>query len=957
MAALLKKRALAEYSEVIEEVPKPKPLKKLCLSKKPTYPGIVDLELLKSSNSSECLQLLIELSDSLPNEADDVISVYRVLLEHLHKERESAIRVKIVSILRQLVDRKLIESTCFLDDIVPIIKSETSHKVLAHLIETFHALGKVGYNELRMQQKILHITKQYLTDKTHSVVSACLKVISDFTPVDVQSETNSLTLKILGEYSHNQDPRIRTSALEALVHLHNRGLKLDINLCDEACKALNDDYEGVRMVALKLVKILSFSYADHLITVEGGSEKIRLCDDIFGKICEAINDLSKNVRVLAASLLGEMKHVSLHFLEQTLDKKLMSNLRKKRSAHERQKENYESGEWSTGQRWADDAPREEVNMESVNLMSSGACGAFVHGLEDEFYEVRSASLDSLCQLAVCYPSFAAQSLDFLVDMFNDEIEDVRLKAIQCLGCISNHIVLREDQLETILGVLEDFSRDIREALHTMLGSCPLSTKYGLKLCIDNLLENLKRYPQDKLSIWRCLKHVGSNHPYLTLPLVPELLGIHPYFDSPEPCIDDPAYISILILVFNAAASCPTMIPLFEEHTLRHYSYLCDTFPTFVSKLHLPNQSCTPAQVVTSTHHSRTFLQQVLEQIDNAEHRSATAKQGLLQIAIRDLEKLSTIEPSLSAAASCASLYIQCQLLLTKLLSNKNWMNPSVLSPLQNSALKSGLEQLLQLTYYLSHQFLGLYPDEIAYIRQLRVRALALQLVIVIRGSNVSALALCESFLEQVEALQSDLQEHSINPDSFTLAMFRELETLEEPKPGSVARLLQPLLQAYPCPSFHLNISGNCLERIKKSKAVIHEPTGESDNPVKFTAGLVAGLTLDAFIENVNDVKNVRVKVKYPDQQVQLILPKLSEFKFQENQNYRLYTVILLSHNVWSEACHVEISLVLDFSDTENIASMKSSGKPWFGSKTEDQTIPLCKPVLGYIAPKPAKKGI
>lgn len=48
------------------------------------------------------------------------------------------------------------------------------------------------------------------------------------------------------------------------------------------------------------------------------------------------------------------------------------------------------------------------------------------------------------------------SLDFLVDMFNDEIEDVRLKAISSLSKISENIVLREDQLETILGALEVF---------------------------------------------------------------------------------------------------------------------------------------------------------------------------------------------------------------------------------------------------------------------------------------------------------------------------------------------------------------------------------------------------------------------------------------------------------------------------------------------------------------------
>jgi len=60
----------------------------------------------------------------------------------------------------------------------------------------------------------------------------------------------------------------------------------------------------------------------------------------------------------------------------------------------------------------------------------------------------------LCILAVNNPDFANLALDFLVDMFNDEIEEVRLKAIDSLTKISRHIVLWEDQLETILGALE-----------------------------------------------------------------------------------------------------------------------------------------------------------------------------------------------------------------------------------------------------------------------------------------------------------------------------------------------------------------------------------------------------------------------------------------------------------------------------------------------------------------------
>ena len=68
--------------------------------------------------------------------------------------------------------------------------------------------------------------------------------------------------------------------------------------------------------------------------------------------------------------------------------------------------------------------------------------------------MRSAAVDSLCELASQSPSFANTSLDFLVDMFNDEIESVRLNAIHSLQKISAVIVLREDQLEIILNVLD-----------------------------------------------------------------------------------------------------------------------------------------------------------------------------------------------------------------------------------------------------------------------------------------------------------------------------------------------------------------------------------------------------------------------------------------------------------------------------------------------------------------------
>lgn len=955
----MKKRALAEFSQVLQEEP-PKPLKKLCISKKPAPQRTVDVtEVLQSGSSSDVIMMLIQLSECLPTQPEEVQSVYKSLLEHFAGEKEAVARAKLASVLGQLARQQGLEPTAVLEDLATLLRAETSHAVLAALLDALHHVGLQSAGDKRVQHKATQLARQMLLDSNHQVQCKCLRLLSDLLPTEGRPEALSA---LLSDYSRHQDPRVRTAAFRAMYRLHDRGLKLDVSLYEHVADALNDDYESVRIAALKLVQVISHAYGNNMVQVGNSQEQIRLADDAFAKICQMVSDLSMSVRVEAASLMGTMGHVSLQFLEQTLDKKLMSNLRRKQSAHERQRESYESGEWSSGQRWADDAPREEVDTQSVSLMGSGACGAFVHGLEDEFLEVRLASLDSLCRLALQFPSFGAQSTDFIVDMFNDEIEEVRLKAIQCLGRISNQIVLREDQLETVIAVLEDFSMDIREALHEVLGNCCLSTKASLKACVDALLDNLKRYPQDKRSLWRCLRLLGLRHPYLTLPLVPELLGIHAYFDLPEPDVEDTAYMSTLILVFNAAAGCPTMVPLFEEHTLRHYSYLKDSFPNLVPQLTLPNQQSGPPEGVASCSlaQSHSFLLQALERASAAELRHPAARQGWLETSIRDLQRLAEIEPQLTAAATCASLYIRCQLLLAKILSNKSWLNLSAASPLQSNAVKSLLEQLLQQTFVLQRQFLGLQAGEEGALRQLRLRALALQLVVVIRGSNASALGLCEAFLEQLEALQGFLEEQSVQPDAFTAAMLREVDALEEPKPGAVARVLQPLLQAHSCPTLrfsHTGVQPNVgLERIKQTRAVLYEPAGETDLPQKFTAGLVLPITLDAEIESVQDIRNIRVKVRYPDKQVQLILPRLADFRQLEDLKYRLYTTVLLSHGVWSEALHVEMGLVLDFTDSE-AAHSKGSSSQRSGLRVEDHTIELCKPVRVYIAPKPIKRGL
>lgn len=61
------------------------------------------------------------------------------------------------------------------------------------------------------------------------------------------------------------------------------------------------------------------------------------------------------------------------------------------------------------------------------------------------------------------------------------------------------------------------------------------------------------------------------------------------------------------------------------------------------------------------------------------------------------------------------------------------------------------------------------------------------------------------------------------------------------------------------------------QQIHRAKATIIEPTGESDNPLRFTSGLVVALDVDATLEHVKDPHNT-VKVQVGAQELLVCSP-------------------------------------------------------------------------------------
>ncbi|XP_055541345.1 integrator complex subunit 4 [Wyeomyia smithii] len=883
-------------------------------------------------NSNDALQVLIKISDSMQFDESEFPEALRKLVEHFRRETESAVRVKILSLFGDLANETNIECPPLIDEVIGLLKTETSSKVLSQGLSVLERIGRAcSLSSVAYVNKIVFFAKSKLFSSNHNVQRHAIRLLGAFVLV---SDAEKESLELIGMYTDSSDARVRAQAFRSMLTLGERGVQLPASLYERACRGLLDDYECVRKEALQMVYELGIRHPEKSVSVPDSEQEIRLIDDAFGKVCNAICDLSMHIRTQAAELLGGMTMVSDEFLHQTLDKKLMSNMRRKKSLHERNAEHFTSGEWSSGKKWADDAPKELVNAESVSLMASGACGALVQGLEDEFLEVRTASVNSMCKLALKNPPFAVTSLDFLVDMFNDEIEEVRLRAIYSLTAISKHIILREDQLETMLSSLEDYSVEVREGLHLMLGACKVSTKACLSLVVQKVLDVLLKYPEDRLSTFGCMQRVGQKHPEICMIITPQLLQDHPFFDSAERDVEDPSYVCVLIMLFNAAQYLPPMLGLFPETIVKHYAYLRDTMPNFVPHLNLRGQSTT--LTLTGSTGSRQFLETLLNNIQQA-YSAPYARKTLLVAVRENLDRLAEIDPAFSGTANFTATFLGTQLLMEQL-------QVAISGPPTVAPLKDCLNQLIRKCLELQNLFCGLTIDDHLLVKQMCLRASALNLVLVVKDRTQSALAPCQLLLQIAADASNFLQENgSLVADTFTSAILTKLTSIGDPKPGRVFREILPLVQAAaPVTIPKINT------KIKMCKARITEPSENyhnSDNIVKVTAGLIAAVPLVAELENLPEAQRqgLRLKIKYPDQNVHIIVPRKRDLKKimteegESQSHWRLRTTVLLSHGVWTEASPVDIGICL---------SVRPSSE-----------LELCKPVKIQFAPKPVKRGI
>ncbi|KAA8517473.1 hypothetical protein F0562_017766 [Nyssa sinensis] len=345
-----------------------------------------------------------------------------------------------------------------------------------------------------------------------------------------------LLLTLLLGFTKDPYPYVRRVALDGLVGLCNSIVVEDRALIEgcywRAVELLTDMEDYVRFAAVRAVS----EWGRLLVASIQDKSKRDLSDTLFVQLCSMVRDMSVGVRVEAFDALGKIGMVSEDILSQALSKKVLASTK--------------------GKIYPGHCSIKQCSTKQFEIPASSAAGAFVHGLEDEFYEVRRSACYSLRMLAILCPEVAGEALNLLMDMLNDDSIVVRLTALETMHhmAIFDCLKVQETHMLMFLGTLVDSSAFVRSVARRILRSTKLYNLAIFKLSVDGLLESLEMYQQDEGDIFSVLFNIGRSHGNFAVSIIKEVSGeIEPSCEG-KLGSDSARVVALLVLAISAPLS-------------------------------------------------------------------------------------------------------------------------------------------------------------------------------------------------------------------------------------------------------------------------------------------------------------------------------------------------------------------------------------------------------------------
>ncbi|KAJ0088067.1 hypothetical protein Patl1_31451 [Pistacia atlantica] len=824
--------------------------------------------------------------------------------------------------------------TCFLQLSLP--DSITRHHTLKLLTDlSFHQphLSPLIFDSLRSDDSLLsadslaslasisdHNPNLALHIDDHFFVSLCfalcvsvrLWLLRNAERFGVRSH---LLFTVFLGFTQDPFPYVRRAALDGLLGLCKSRVLEDLDVIKACyCRAvelLRDMEDCVRLAAVRVVS----GWGQMLVAYNQEMRGTNFSDAVFTQIFGTLDsfdpgkqaiearefwlssmarDMSMEVMVEAFYALGKVAVVSEDILLQTLSKKVLGIFKEKKTH---------------GQCVAD----------CFEISASGAAGAFVHGLEDEFYEVRKSACSSLGLLSVLSEILLA--LETMLLMANCE-----------------HLKVQGIHMHMFLGTLVDKNALVRSAARKILRSVKVPNVDFFKLFVDGLLENLKIYPQDEADIFSILFYIGRNHGNFAVCIIREVsqemepdsdgkLG----FDGARvaaflvlaisvPLSSEQNVHSIQPRIFSYAVtllgriSC-ALSDVMDQHSLLAYFSQCSRLSSFSDSEYKGEESSLHEMKSNSINGTSTEIsvQEIGDEVSKTwswiqcNLKDVATSQARCQLQEEDdinnsmnivLAKVKNIWPlvqsgytkevletlrackeevltfSTKSLGSDGALAFTLQYIQVVNLLVKVWEHFAPMKKLHYCEVGE-LELLLgKLDSRLADircRFIGLSKEEELHVLELVLVSCLLRLSKVEICCYLTTLKKLSSTISHVEFLH---QQGSIELSKFVTEV---KDSLLEICTSTFGASYKPFLFSQLLESFFLNqmlLSG----RIRHIKAELDVPDSSTENPVTFVSGLPVAIPLEITLHNISSENRLWLRITMSEESTQFIFldPNLIE---------------------------------------------------------------------------------
>ncbi|CAF3187051.1 unnamed protein product [Rotaria socialis] len=825
-------------------------------------------------------EILAELTDRLVLYRNCIDDCAAILVQHLLDATDPLIQTAFLNTLKIVEQQYPTSSIKHSNELLNLGKQTKSIKVASALLSYFSILPMSSPVD---KNALARFAIQYSTN-THVRIQLCaFKLLSTLGRVsDLEASLKTSIINKLLQAIEHDDARVRAEALRAMVDLFKCKVGLNSSYYSSFVECLQDYYAEVRLAACEALFLLGINTPDSIVPLGlSTDESSKLINEVFRLICDLTNDEAKIVRVQAMKMIGKLcrSGVDINLIHQTLDKKLLRITKKKAFIAKVEQLDSET----------DDITVHDVTVDaqSASITAIGPCGALISGLEDEYSDVRAAAIESCYEISCCYDAFQSKLVEYIVSMFDDDIEHVRLLAMRTLGKIARGRVLSGEQVLSILTELLSRSYDIRSALHDILRVVRIGDPDTLFKLFHRLVENIQRFKTDTYSVLRCLRELGQNNSAFIALLLPKLLPMHSYLDVQEPQFSKIDHTCALILVLNAALHHPSIVAVLPDYVFRHYRYLRTKEPELTPNLQTNFSDVKfeiDASLPITIPSSHDAFERILKLSEQSQDLHANDRQKFYRNLAAELHKVAEMDVDLLAISECISLYYEVLAIITYQCNTRTCLK----------AL-SICKRLLTMFHGYSEKQLLLFQELHLYCH--------LFLISIQTKLSTNARQRCYKHIQwQREQLKNAGEQQQ-----------QQQQEMDE-------KLLHTNLISY-AQQYISVMSKNILSNktnmfkannlIKMVSVTFLEPESNIEHVLEFLPGLSVSIPCLMNGKNLSRQQNINIKVTYLDGQYCLLPINDDNIRtLAEDNSLRIDSKVTFSHQHWLRPCYATFSVVL-----------------------------------------------